>query len=199
LKASALPSSALHVLPPSATDILGRPILILRLADLANLQKDPREHILRTVEGLRIKLHSINPSSPPGSPMPGPVLQYVLLVDMKSASLRNFVRLVGQPVFISDYFPPPTDRFRAQNLDLLTWYIHEVAPRYPGMFGTGMFFPAACFCYLATSNATNAARSLRHQLLLDAVRHLDHHQVRIPPPPPPLSPDCSTREPLPRP
>lgn len=100
------PSSPLHVLPPPATDILRRPILILRLADLDNFQKDPREHILRTVEGLRINLHSINPSSPPESPIPGPVLQYILLVDMESASLRNFVRLVRQPVLISEYIPP---------------------------------------------------------------------------------------------
>ncbi|KAH9083934.1 CRAL-TRIO domain-containing protein, partial [Lactarius deliciosus] len=111
----AFPPSPLHVLPPLATDILRRPILILRLANLANLQKDPREHILRTVEGLRINLHNINVSSPPGSPLTHPVLQYVLLVDMENASMRNFVRL---------------------NLDLLTWYIHEVSPRYPGMFGT---------------------------------------------------------------
>ncbi|KAI9455473.1 CRAL-TRIO domain-containing protein [Lactarius psammicola] len=109
------PPSPLHVLPPPATDILRRPILILRLANLANLQEDPREHILRTVEGLRINLHNINASSPPEIPMAGPVLQYILLVDMENASMRNFVRL---------------------NLDLLTWYIHEVAPRYPGMFGT---------------------------------------------------------------
>lgn len=27
---------------------------------------------------------------------------------------------------------------RGQNLDLLTWYAHEVAPRYPGLFGTGL-------------------------------------------------------------
>ena len=108
---SAYPPSALHVLPLRATDILRRPILVLRLADLANLQKDPREHILRTVEGLRINLHSINPSSPPESPMPGPVLQYMLLVDMENASLRNFVRLVGQPVFISEYFPPRLTAF----------------------------------------------------------------------------------------
>ncbi|KAF8268605.1 CRAL-TRIO domain-containing protein [Lactarius quietus] len=109
---NAFPPFPLHVLPHPATDILRRPILILRLADLANLQKDPREHILRTVEGLRINLHSINPSSPPEGSMPGPVLQYILLVDMESASLRSF------------------------NLDLLTWYIHEVGPRYPGLFGT---------------------------------------------------------------
>ncbi|KAH8995766.1 CRAL-TRIO domain-containing protein, partial [Lactarius akahatsu] len=111
----AFPPSPLHVLPPLATDILRRPILILRLANLANLQRDPREHILRTVEGLRINLHNINASSPPESPLTHPVLQYILLVDMENASMRNFVRL---------------------NLDLLTWYIHEVSPRYPGMFGT---------------------------------------------------------------
>ncbi|KAH9176810.1 CRAL-TRIO domain-containing protein [Lactarius sanguifluus] len=108
----AFPPSPLHVLPPLATDILRRPILILRLANLANLQKDPREHILRTVEGLRINLHNVNASSPPESPLTHPVLQYMLLVDMENASMRNF------------------------NLDLLTWYIHEVSPRYPGMFGT---------------------------------------------------------------
>ncbi|KAH9058771.1 CRAL-TRIO domain-containing protein, partial [Lactarius vividus] len=111
----AFPPSPLHVLPPPATDILRRPILILRLANLANLQKDPREHILLTVEGLRINLHNINASLPPESPLTHPVLQYILLVDMENASMRNFVRL---------------------NLDLLTWYIHEVSPRYPGMFGT---------------------------------------------------------------
>ncbi|KAH8993346.1 hypothetical protein EDB86DRAFT_2930077 [Lactarius hatsudake] len=89
----AFPPSPLHVLPPLATDIL-------------------RQHILRTVEGLRINLHNINVSSPPESPLTHPVLQYMLLVDMENASIRNF------------------------NLDLLTWYIHEVSPRYSGMFGT---------------------------------------------------------------
>lgn len=103
---SAFPPSPLYVLPPPATDILRRPILILRLADLANLQKDPREHILHNVESLRINLHNINASSPPESPLPGPVLQYILLVDMENASMRNFVRFARVPAFISEYFPP---------------------------------------------------------------------------------------------
>ncbi|KAI0001252.1 CRAL-TRIO domain-containing protein [Russula compacta] len=107
---TAFPPSPLHILPPPACDILGRPILILRLAKLATLQRDPREHILCLVEGLRFYLHDINSSSE--SPTHGPVLQYILLVDMEDVSMRNF------------------------NLDLLTWYTHQVAPRYPGLFGT---------------------------------------------------------------
>jgi len=60
--------------------------------------------------------NNINSSSSPSLPASpthdGPVLQYILLVDMEDVSVRNF------------------------NLDLLTWYTHEVAPRYPGLFGT---------------------------------------------------------------
>ncbi|KAF8482557.1 CRAL-TRIO domain-containing protein [Russula ochroleuca] len=102
--------SPLHILPPPACDILRRPIVILRLAKLATLQKDPREYILRSVEGLRLNLHHINSSSSVSTP--GPVFQYVLLVDMEGVSMSK------------------------SNLDLLTWYAHEVAPRYPGLFGT---------------------------------------------------------------
>ncbi|KAI0302703.1 CRAL-TRIO domain-containing protein [Russula brevipes] len=111
---TAFPESPLHILPSPASDILRRPVLILRLAKLATLQKDPREHILRSVEGLRLNLHNINSSSSslPESSSHDPVLQYILLVDMEDASMRSF------------------------NLDLLTWYTHEVAPRYPGLFGT---------------------------------------------------------------
>ncbi|KAI0256355.1 CRAL-TRIO domain-containing protein [Lactifluus subvellereus] len=109
---SAFPPFPLHILPPLASDILGRPVLVLKLADLDTLQRDPREHILRSVEGLRLNLHNINSSSSSECPNDDPVLQYILLVDMENASMRNF------------------------NLDLLTWYTHQVAPRYPGMFGT---------------------------------------------------------------
>ncbi|KAI0305378.1 CRAL-TRIO domain-containing protein [Multifurca ochricompacta] len=109
---TAFPPSPLHVLPRQASDILGRPVLILRLANLAALQRDPREHVLHSVEGLRLNLHHINSPSPSSARQDKPVLQYVLLVDMENASLSNF------------------------NLDLLTWYTHEVAPRYPGLFGT---------------------------------------------------------------
>ncbi|KAH9979019.1 CRAL-TRIO domain-containing protein, partial [Lactifluus volemus] len=108
-----IPPCPLHLLPPSATDILKRPILVLRLAKLDPLlQSDPREHILRSVEGLRLHLHNINSSSSSERPNVRPVLQYILLVDIENASMRNF------------------------NIDLLTWYAQQVAPRYPGLFGT---------------------------------------------------------------
>ncbi len=81
-----------HILPPPASDILRRPILILRLAKLATLQRDPREHILRSVEGLRLNIHNINSSEDPTHGH-GPVFQYVLLVDMEGVSMRKSVRL----------------------------------------------------------------------------------------------------------
>lgn len=106
--------SPLHILPPPASDILRRPILILRLAELATLQRDPREQILRSVEGLRLNLHNINsPSSPSESPTHGPVFQYVLLVDMEGVSLRKSVRLYPEPTFndrifsFTDFEYPP--------------------------------------------------------------------------------------------
>jgi hypothetical protein len=84
--------SPFHILPPPASDILRRPILVLRLAKLATLQREPREHILRSVEGLRLNLHNINSSEDP-STTHGPVFQYVLLVDMEGVSMRKSVRL----------------------------------------------------------------------------------------------------------
>jgi hypothetical protein len=86
--------SPFHILPPPASDILRRPILVLRLAKLATLQRDPREHILRSVEGLRLNLYNINSSGDP-SATHGPVFQYVLLVDMEGASMRKSVRLTS--------------------------------------------------------------------------------------------------------
>ena len=66
--------------------------MVLRLTKLATLQRDPREHILRSVEGLRLNLHNINSAERPRRD-DDPVLQYVLLVDMEDASMSNFVRL----------------------------------------------------------------------------------------------------------
>ncbi len=106
---TAFPPSSLHILPHPASDILRRPILVLRLAKLATLQRDPREHILRSVEGLRLNLHNINSSASPSPESPshghGPVLQYVLLVDMEDASMSNFVRVLPNPFLISEYSP----------------------------------------------------------------------------------------------
>lgn len=104
---AAFPPSPLHILPPPACDILGRPILILRLAKLATLQRDPREHLLCLVEGLRFNLHDINSSSSSSSegPTHSPVLQYILLVDMEDVSMRNFVRLAPNPHLISEFSP----------------------------------------------------------------------------------------------
>jgi hypothetical protein len=104
---TAFPPSPLHILPPPASDILRRPILVLRLAKLATLQPDPREHILRLVEGLRLNLHNINSSASSFSESTSddPVLQYILLIDMVDASMSNFVRIVPNPVLISEYTP----------------------------------------------------------------------------------------------
>jgi retinaldehyde-binding protein 1 len=105
--------SPFHILPPPASDILRRPILVLRLAKLATLQRDPREDILRSVEGLRLNLHNINSSEDPSAATPrdGPVFQYVLLVDMEGVSMRKSVRSyfsnsqVGTPHLMTEYSP----------------------------------------------------------------------------------------------
>jgi len=99
--------SPFHILPPPASDILRRPILVLRLAKLVSLQRDPREHILRSVEGLRLKLHNINSSEDPSATQHGPVFQYVLVVDMEGVSMRKSVRL-GTP-HLNDRIFPITD------------------------------------------------------------------------------------------
>jgi hypothetical protein len=77
--------------------------VILRLAKLATLQKDPREYILRSVEGLRLNLHHINSSSSVSTP--GPVFQYVLLVDMEGVSMSKSVRLTPNPRLMTEYSP----------------------------------------------------------------------------------------------
>ncbi|KAI0268843.1 CRAL-TRIO domain-containing protein [Gloeopeniophorella convolvens] len=111
--ARAFPPAPLHLVPAPAADARGRPVLVLRLARLVALQaqRDPREQLLRAVEGLRLNLHNLRLTAGARAE-DAPVLQYVLLVDMEGASLRNL------------------------NLDLLTWYTRDVAPRYPGLLGT---------------------------------------------------------------
>ncbi|TFY69143.1 hypothetical protein EVG20_g3274 [Dentipellis fragilis] len=95
-------------LPPGAHDFLGRPILVLRISALKGASEHVKEYLMEQAEDLRVqlaKLNSVNSSESAKCP----ILQYSLLVDMQGALLSD------------------------ANVDLPTWYIREVVPRFPGM------------------------------------------------------------------
>ncbi|KAI0318889.1 CRAL-TRIO domain-containing protein [Amylostereum chailletii] len=97
----------LHPLSPLAQDFLGRPVVVLRLAVLDQCQEDIKTYMLCTLELLRIQLSALNTIRE--SEGASPILQYVLLVDMAGVSLRTI------------------------NVDLLTWYMRDAVPRFPGL------------------------------------------------------------------
>lgn len=73
----------------SSRDIVGRPILILRLEHLDGPLDTLKEYFSCMTEALRAALAVINSQQARSE---DPVLQYSLLIDMKNVATRNFVR-----------------------------------------------------------------------------------------------------------
>ncbi|KAA1471797.1 CRAL/TRIO domain-containing protein [Dentipellis sp. KUC8613] len=95
-------------LPPTARDFLGRPILVLRISALKDSSEHVKEYLMELAEDLRVQLQRLNSINRSESAT-CPILQYSLIVDVQGASLSD------------------------ANVDLPTWYIREVVPRFPGM------------------------------------------------------------------
>jgi hypothetical protein len=84
------PTPNLHCLPNNVHDRFGRPVLVIEVAAVKTASDTFRLHIIQTFERLRCHLKCLNDGENPG-PRP-PILQYVILLDLKSLSFRDFVR-----------------------------------------------------------------------------------------------------------
>lgn len=108
------PSPLLHCIPPPICDPLGRPLVFIRLSELLTCEETETESVmdglLISLERLRIHLRSLNELSNREI-----TLQCVFLIDLEGLSIHSV------------------------NLDILTWFMKEVVPRYPGMLGAVFF------------------------------------------------------------
>ncbi|KAF9564738.1 CRAL/TRIO domain-containing protein [Agrocybe pediades] len=100
------PIPNLHCLPSDIRDPFGRPILVLEVTPVDQPVDSQKRAIIRAFEQLRLHLRSLYDSSEDDA---RPPLQYVVLLDLAQLSLQSI------------------------NIDLFTWSIREVIPRYSGM------------------------------------------------------------------
>ncbi|KAG6920152.1 hypothetical protein DXG01_004918 [Tephrocybe rancida] len=102
------PLSLIHCLPENARDPFGRPILLLKPVPLHSTSERVKPIIIETFERLRCHLQKLKKAS-----AASPILQYIVLLDVKEFSLKYF------------------------DLDLFTWILREVIPKFSGMLGGG--------------------------------------------------------------
>ncbi|KAF7315892.1 Protein real-time [Mycena indigotica] len=95
----------MQCLPPPATDPFGRPVLIIKVVSFNDSSDAYKPLLLRALERLRLHLIQLNEDSPKQTP----VLQYVILLDLKDLSTQSL------------------------NIDLVTWTLREAVPHFPGM------------------------------------------------------------------
>lgn len=106
------PTPNLHCLPDTVYDPFGRPILLIEVMAIKTASDTFKLHIIQTFERLRCHLKRLNDGENPGPRLP--ILQYVILLDLKSLSFRDF------------------------NIELLSWVLRDIVPRFPGMLA-GVF------------------------------------------------------------
>ncbi|KAJ7049689.1 hypothetical protein C8F01DRAFT_1264912 [Mycena amicta] len=94
-----------HCLPPPVTDPFGRPILVIKVVSFNDSSDAYKPLLLRALERLRLHLQQLNEDNPSQSP----ILQYVILLDLKNLSTQSL------------------------NIDLVTWTLREAIPHFPGM------------------------------------------------------------------
>ncbi|KAG0701266.1 CRAL-TRIO domain-containing protein [Suillus ampliporus] len=109
LRLSTIPSALFHCLPPPICDPLGRPLVFLQLSELLTCEQTMMDGFLISLERLRIHLRSLNALNDKYANHEI-ILQCVVVVDLEGLSIQSF------------------------NLKILTWFMKEVVPRYPGMF-----------------------------------------------------------------
>jgi len=101
----------LHCLPDNTRDPFGRPVLVLEVVATGESVELQKRFILLAFETLRIHLKKLYEMPEDNR---NPALQYVALVDLSRLSLQSL------------------------NIDLFTWTLREVIPRFPGMIA-GVF------------------------------------------------------------
>ncbi|KAG6827344.1 hypothetical protein H0H92_012165 [Tricholoma furcatifolium] len=88
LRHSAQVLTAMHCLPLNVRDPFGRPILLIKALPMNITSESAKPMIIEAFERLRCHLKDLNAASAP------PILQYVILLDVKDFSLAYFVILV---------------------------------------------------------------------------------------------------------
>jgi retinaldehyde-binding protein 1 len=114
LRLFALPSTLLHCLPPPICDPLGRPLVFLQLSELLTCEQTMMDGLLISLDRLRIHLRSLNTFNHELANREI-TLQCVFVIDLEGLSIQSV------------------------NLKILTWFMEEVVPRYPGMLGAVFF------------------------------------------------------------
>ncbi|KAF8971084.1 CRAL-TRIO domain-containing protein [Flammula alnicola] len=101
----------LRCLPTDIRDRFGRPIVVVEASPVNETVEAQKRSVIRAFEQLRIHLKRLYDSSQDHR---RPPLQYVLLLDLGQLSLQSI------------------------NIDLFTWTVREIVPRFPGMLA-GVF------------------------------------------------------------
>lgn len=110
-----LPSALLHCLPPPICDPLGRPLVFLQLSELLTCgEQTMMDGLLISFDRLRVHLHSLNTLNNEFANREI-ILQCVFIIDLEGLSVQSV------------------------NLKVLSWFMKEVVPRYPGMLGAVFF------------------------------------------------------------
>ncbi|PIL36055.1 hypothetical protein GSI_01715 [Ganoderma sinense ZZ0214-1] len=104
------PISFLRCLPSNAQDPFGRPIVVVKLSQLLGSRQDVRPALVQYMELLRLNLEAVNRERVTLDDHEQPILQYIALIDIDGISMQS-----------------------VQSLDLITWFLYELVPRFPGM------------------------------------------------------------------
>ncbi|KJA20016.1 hypothetical protein HYPSUDRAFT_142747 [Hypholoma sublateritium FD-334 SS-4] len=100
-----------HCLPTDIRDRFGRAVLVIETAPVDDTMDSQKRSIILAFEQLRIHLRRLYDKSEDHR---NPPLQYMVLLDLSQLSLQSL------------------------NLDLFTWTVREIIPRFPGMLA-GVF------------------------------------------------------------
>lgn len=130
-------SSFLQCLPLAARDPLGRPIVVVKLAGLFECSGNVREALIRYMELLRSNLEAINANAGEGNP--SPVMQYVALLDIGGISVQSVV-------CPSSLFRSTQQTDKQQSTEVVSWYVLELVPRFPGMLAASEWLRCIVCC-----------------------------------------------------
>lgn len=102
-----LPLTRVYFLPPDVRDPFGRPIIIIQVIGFKNSSDTYIPLLIRAMEQFRLRLKTLNDTSDQGFP----VLQYIVLFDVKELSVQNLVRsLRAKGTLESSRLIPPYPR-----------------------------------------------------------------------------------------
>ena len=113
----------------SNPDPFGRPIILLKVADLLELPDIGKDFFVPTMEILRGHLQQLNDDRLLFGETQ-PTLQYVVILDVAGLSIRSIVSSF-------DSFPESLRTMCIQSVDLINWTMREIIPRFPGMLAAG--------------------------------------------------------------